>query len=246
MMFVCTNNDVSPEHKELKVQIPGLFKKLDVRSELLGIWGIIQLANNRMRRFAKFRDMDILMHYGTCTVVSKGKRRTPLDVKKSIDDWMAAILVLATTHEKEDIDKAEFKMDELLTPMLTAPVAQLREFHQGLTVALREDKRIPFFMWSTFNAWSKNILDQCEGVPELKRLRKKLANEIAEMVDEEVKPDIAKAIAGALQWRDPETLKDIKADLKAGAKPRLQGKESCLFLTTKKPGRGQKEHTVML
>jgi hypothetical protein len=238
-MFVCSNSDM-----ELKPEAPKPPPKLpDLRSELLTIWNIVQVAKQLMDRKLKFRDMDILMHYGT-TVTWSRKRRTPVDVPKMIADWTEVVLVLATAHDKADIDKAEFRMDELLSPLLTAPVAQLREFHEGLTTALRANPQVPFFLWSTFNVWGKDILAKCEAKPELKRLRKKLASEIAEMVDEEVRPDITEAIKGALMWRDPDTLKEMKADLKAGAKPKLIGKESCLFLTTQR--KGGPEHKVML
>lgn len=39
---------------------------------------------------------------------------------------------------------------------------------------------------------------------EVKTLKTKLAREIADLVEKDVRPDIGKAIAGALQWRSPE------------------------------------------
>ena len=237
-MFICTNHDL-----KLNPEPSPKSKSDDLRTELLGIWNIIQIAKQicQKRRGGLF-EMDLLIHYGT--ISWSRKRRIPVDVPKMIADWTEVVLILATAHEKDEIDKAEFKMDELLSPLLTAPVAQLREFHNGLTESLRTNPKVPFFLWSTFNAWGKEVLDKCEAKPELKRLRKKLAGEIAEMVDEDVKPDIVEAIKGALMWRDPETLKEIKADLQAGAKPKLKGRESCLFLTTQR--KGQPERQVML
>lgn len=236
-MFVCSTSDIDEAPPA-----PVVEKPLTLRGELLGIWGMVNICKHL--GFRKLRTNDCLFYYGL-TNYSR-KRKTPVDVPKAIADWKAVIVTLATAHDKEAIDAAEFKMDELLTPLLTAPVADLRAFHSGLTEALRADKQVPFFIWSVFNAWGKGVLEKCEAKPELQRLRKKLANEIAEMVDDEVRPDISKAIAGALMWRDPDTLKAIKSDIEAGARPRLQGRESCLFLTTKRPGRGQPEHKVML
>lgn len=237
-MFVCSTSDTDHTSAAAKPA-----RQPDLRTELIGIWNMVQLAKMRVTHNRRYRDFDVLMHYGTGKIWSR-KRRTSVNVPKMIEDWKAVVVVLATAHDKDAIDAAEFKMDELLTPLLGAPIAELRAFYEGLTTALREDKSIPFFLWSTFNAWGKGVLDKCEAKPELKQLRKRRANEIAEMVDEDIKPDITKAVAGALMWRDPESLKEIRADLKAGAKPRLQGKESCLFLTTKV--RGKPEHRVML
>lgn len=217
----------------------------DLREELLNMWDIVNLAKAYGAPFHKVRDMDCLINYGT-TVVHCRKRRTPMDVNKMVNDWRDVIVVLATAHDKADIDRAEFRMDELLSPILAAPVADLRAFHEQLMSTLREDKRVPFFIWSTFNAWGKAVLERAEAKPERQRLRRKLAKTIADMVEEDVQPDISKAITGALMWRDPETLNAIKTDLEAGAKPKLKGRESCLFLSTRRPGRGHTEHLVML
>ena len=37
-------------------------------------------------------------------------------------------------------------------------------------------------------------------------------------------------MTGALKWRSPEKLKEVEAALDAGHKPRVKGKESCLFM----------------
>jgi hypothetical protein len=41
---------------------------------------------------------------------------------------------------------------------------------------------------------------------------------------------LVEAIAGALQWRSGERLEAVKQRLDAGEKPRIRGRESCLFL----------------
>ena len=42
--------------------------------------------------------------------------------------------------------------------------------------------------------------------------------------------DWVNSMIGALQWRNPEKLEEIDAKLEAGHKPRVRGKESCLFM----------------
>lgn len=170
-----------------------------------------------------------------------------MNVDELVTIWKDVIVAISTAHTKEEIDKAEYKMDDMLQPILSAPVAQLREFHQLLTAELQRDPRVPFFIWSMFNVWTKGVLDQCAEKDGTKRLRRKLAGEIADMVDDEVKRDITGALVGALMWRDPAKLEEIKADISAGARVKVKGKESCLFLTTS-IGRGAKkrENQVML
>ena len=77
----------------------------------------------------------------------------------------------------------------------------------------------------------------------VKRLKHKLAAEIAEIVELDVQDQIPKAIERALCWRDPETLQAVKETLQSGAKPKLVGRQSCLFLEC---GRGKKKVSVML
>lgn len=223
--------------------------KQGIRNALLGMWDWIQFTKSigLSRPRMKLRDLDWMCHY-TLTVVWSRKKRIHMDVQKLVEEWKAVVVTLCTAHDKEQIDAAEYKMDELLMPILSAPIAQLREFYADLTKTLREDQHVPFFIWSMFNVWGKLVIDKCEDKPQAKRLRKKLANEIAEMVEDDVKNDLVSALTGALMWRDPENLKAIKEDIEEGAKPRMRGKESCLFLVAEKQvGRKNVElHRVML
>ncbi len=213
----------------------------DTRDAVMGLWDLAELSK-RIGRFRRVRNMAFLVEYGV--KIWSRKRKTPMDVPKMIEDWRSVIVILCTAHDKKEIDKAEYRMDELLSPLLIAPVAELRSFYDGLSSVLEKDPKVPFFIWSIFSAWGEVVVKPSLEKTKIKRLRRKLASDIAQMVDDDIKPDITKAIAGALMWRDPETLKEIKADLKAGAKPRLRGRESCLFLVTKRAD--GTEHQVML
>ena len=213
----------------------------DTRDAVIGLWDLTELSK-RIGRFHRIRDMASLVEYGL--KIWSRKRKIPMNVPKMIEDWRSVIVILCTAHDKGEIDKAEYQMDELLSPLLIAPVAELRAFYDGLSSALESDPKVPFFIWSIFSAWGEVVVKPSLGKTKIKRLRRKLANDIAQMVDDDIKPDITKAVAGALMWRDPETLKEIKADLDAGAKPKLRGRESCLFLVTMRED--GTEHQVML
>ena len=153
-----------------------------------------------------------------------------MDIPQMVSRWVETLTILSTAHDKAALDHAEYGLDELMAPLLTAPVAQLRQFYTDLVHALKVDARIPIFLWGMFEAWGEIKVAQApdQGIRELKTT---LANEIAELVEKDVQPDIMSAIAGALQWRDPATLENIREAVKSGEKPRLRGKESCLFLT---------------
>lgn len=157
------------------------------------------------------------------------RRRTPMNVTEMVERWHPIIKGLATAHEKADVDRCEFSMDEHLTPMLAAPVKQIREFYAALVERLKADPEIPFFVWAAFQTWGDVILAKAPD-GDVKVLKTELAAQIAEMVEEDVKPDLRSAITGALQWRSPATLEKVKAAVEKGGKARMVGRESCLFL----------------
>ena len=152
-----------------------------------------------------------------------------MDISALVDGWHRAIVVLSTGHSKDDIDHAEFALDELMSPILTAPVRQLREFWTTLERTLKEDTRVPFFVWRMFEMYGKVAVASATDQAII-ALKTALAREIAELVEHDVQPDIVEALTGALQWRDPETLEQVRDAVKAGERPRIRGKESCLFL----------------
>ena len=214
----------------------------DIRDAIMPLWDIAEMSKRSSISFRRIRDTEFLIKYGI--KIWSRKRKTAMDVPKAIEDWRVVIVTLCTAHDRKEIDRAEYKLDELLSPLLSAPVADLRAFYDGLSSVLEKDQQVPFFIWSLFSAWGEVVVKPSIGKTKIKRLRRKLANEIAEMVDEDIKPDITKAIASALMWRSPEDLKEIKNDLKAGAKPKIRGRESCLFLVTKRED--GTEHQIML
>lgn len=171
------------------------------------------------------------------------KRRTPVKIEALIDQWIEAIVGMSTAHDKDAYDAHDAKADELLGPLLAAPVKQIREFYHKLSERMQADKRVPMLVWMGFEAWGEIMIKNApdEGV---KQLKNKLAAEIAELVEEPIRDQIPNAIQRALRWRDPETLKRVKETLESGVKPKLVGRESCLFLEMKP--RGKKKVSVML
>lgn len=218
------------------------------------MWSIADLAKQMAltgikidrAKLNSLRGVKALLEYGCYYQNPRGKGKIAVNIPKMIESWKEWIVTFSTAHSKADVDEAEFEIDEILAPLLTAPVRQLRQFYKGLTQALKDDKRVPLFVWSMFSAYGEAIIEGAADDEAIIRLKKKLASEIAEMVEKDVRPDLQKALVGALMWRPSEDLQAIKADLEAGAKPHIKGRQSCLFLTTKRRGRNQKENTVML
>lgn len=173
---------------------------------------------------------------------SSTKKRISVDINKQVKSWIEAVVGMCLAHSKDEYDSHDAKADELLGPLLTAPVKELREFYHKLLEEMKNDKRVPMLVWMGFDAWGevsvKNAPD--EGI---KRLKNKLASEIADLVEEPIREQIPKAIERALRWRDAETLQAVKETLKKGVKPKLRGRESCLFLEA---GRGKNKVSVML
>lgn len=171
------------------------------------------------------------------------RKRTPMDIPEMVQRWVPIIRGLSTGHDKAEIDRCEFEMEQHIMPMLAAPVAQLREFYAALVAELKADHSIPMFVWTMFEAWGETILKKAPD-GEVVTLKKALAARIADMVEKDIHADLKEALIGALQWRGEGQLKVVEERLKAGERPRLRGKESCLFLVVSEGGPGQVE--VML
>lgn len=170
-----------------------------------------------------------LFAYG-CERPSRGKKRIRMDVDAMVKQWLPLIKKLALAHDIDEKDAASSALDELLTPVIASPVDQLRDFYKKLTAAMKADKEVPWSLWRLFDFWGTNVLDQITSQQELV-LKKEIAGRIAERSIIAVPPqDWVDSMIGALMWRSPEKLQEIEEKLEQGAKPRVRGKESCLFL----------------
>ncbi len=160
-----------------------------------------------------------------------------MDVDKVVEDWMEVILKMSQAHDKDEADEAEAQVDRILTPLLSARIAQIREFYAKLVERMKSDKRVPFMIWRTFEAWHDGFVKPAPDEA-IKKLRRDLAEQIANMVEEDVRPDLKEAMIRALMWREPAQLEEVKealADAKEkGIKPTVTGRQSCLFLSVPK------------
>ena len=76
-----------------------------------------------------------------------------------------------------------------------------------------------------------------------------LAVEVANLIVPRLSSeDLVKAIAGALQWRPVGDVQKVQTALAANpeAKPRLRGRQSCLFLAVDDPQTGAELAEVVL
>jgi hypothetical protein len=190
---------------------------------------------------SKVADLGCILRWGMKNGMSR-RVKTVIDIDQLVKDWIDAIVKLCLAHTKDDYDAADAQTDKLLSPILTAPVRQVREFYAKLEAAMEADPRVPWLVKMGFTAWGAVMVKDApdEGV---KRLKNKLAGEIAELVEMPAKEQLPEAIKRALRWRSPEALEEIKTELENGKKPKLVGRESCLFLEV---GRGKKKKSVML
>lgn len=177
------------------------------------------------------RDLACMLAYADHYSHTGRKRRTPVDIDALVPRYVEVIVDLATAHEHTRRSAADHAAEDLLGPLLTAPIAQIREFAQQLSKALREDTRVPWMIWSMFErVLEPLIVKGADG--EVLQLKTALAAEIAELVEAGLdREELIVAMAGALQWRSPERLEAVKKGLQKGGKARLTGRESCLFLT---------------
>ena len=171
-----------------------------------------------------------------------------MNVNAMVKKWVPVVVGLATAHDRAELDDYESQIDNLLSPLLAAPVAQLREFAKKLLDALKSDPEVPFLVWRGFEVWVDKMVVPAEDEDVIK-LKTALAADIARMVEPQIKGDLVEALVGALQWRNEKQLQELKDALEAGGKPaakrKVVGRQSCLFLSVK-PKRGRKTIEVML
>jgi hypothetical protein len=225
----------------------------DLRSEVLGIGDLglmgrgFLLCRKHGKQGLSLRDVAVLLYYAVALGPQRdGKKKPAMNVKKMVEGWTEWLAVYSTAHDKDDIDQIEHDIDDLLAPLLTAPIKQIKQFYGELLDSLKNDKRIPFFVWGMFYGWGEVVLKDAHADEAIIKLKTRLANDIVNLCkqDDRVTEDIFKAMAGALQWRSEESLTEIKSEIEAGVRPRVKGRQSCLFLVAKR--RGGKEKVVML
>lgn len=173
------------------------------------------------------------------------KKRFPMNVEELANKWIDAIAKMSTSHTKDGYDEGDHAADELLMPLLKCPVAQVREFYSLLLEKMKADERIPFLVYIGYEAWGEASVKGAAD-ENIKRLKVKLAKEIADLVEEPAAQQIPRAIARALMWRDEEQLVEVRDALKGGAKPKIEGRQSCLFLKVRPKGKDKKEVSVMI
>lgn len=175
----------------------------------------------------------------------RGKVKPKMNVEKMVAKWLPEMLKLATAHDKDDQDEAEAALDDLLSPLLSAPVAQLREFYTKLVEGMKADRRFPMVIWRVFESWGEHVVAKAPDEAVI-QLKEKLARDVIELCERDAKEQLPEAMVRALMWRAPERLEEVKSALKAGGRARMTGRESCLYLEIIPKGKRRPIAQVML
>jgi hypothetical protein len=214
-------------------------KSEGIRSMMLGAYEIprhfyahgIERVGRKTRSAARWaNEVGVLCWYSNQH--PSRSRRKAMNVDKVVDLWRKAIVGLAVAHDKDDADRWEAGIEECLTPMLTAPVKQIREFSDKLMENLKADPEVPYLVWRAYEVWHAMM----KKAPDdgIKELRRDLATQIVDLVEMDVKQQLPEAMVRALMWRSPEKLEEVKkvveSEKAAGRSVKLRGRESCLFL----------------
>lgn len=179
-------------------------------------------------------ELGVMLWYGAKFNTHRGRIKSrPMNIEEMVEKWHKLVVGLAVAHDKDEADRLEAAVEACLTPILAAPVKQLREFAVLVRDSLKNDPSVPYLIWHGFEVWVDKIVTTASD-EDVKELKTQLAAEIVEMVEEDAKRDLPAAMIRALQWRSPEQLENVKevveTEKKAGRKVRLRGRESCLFL----------------
>jgi hypothetical protein len=214
--------------------------KIGVRSLLMAAYNIPQAfySCEGMARIVRgsapqrLRDLGCIIKYADEHSHTGRKRRPPVDIDALVKKWHVTIVGLAVAHDKDGVDRYEAAVEECLTPILSAPVKQLREFGPKLLESLKADTAVPYLVWRAYEVWIEQMKDAPDE--DIKVLKQDLAADIVKMVEEDAKAQLPDAMIRALMWRSPSTLQEVKEvveeEKKAGRGVRLKGRESCLFL----------------
>ncbi len=143
--------------------------------------------------------------------------------------WKEVLVKLTTSHTKEGIDQADYKMDDLFNGLIAMPIKQVREFYDLLLAELKSDENVPYFIWKTIEAWKEKAVGVSQET-EAKMLQAELAGELANILEPDLKPQLKQALADSLKWKSSEVLEKIRGVVSTGSRPSLRGRESCLFL----------------
>jgi hypothetical protein len=217
-------------------------ERMGVRSAVMSSLEVYAMLSNMIQSpIRRIASLGVILRYGMQNGMGRTKR-VSMNVEQLVGKWIEAVVGMSTAHDKDAYDAHDAKADELLGPLLSAPVKQVREFYFKLLETMKSDARVPMLVWMGYEAWGAVMVKDAPDEA-VKRLKHKLAAEIAEIVELDVQDQIPRAIARALCWRDPEMLQAVKETLQSGAKPKLVGRQSCLYLEC---GRGKKKVSVML
>lgn len=203
------------------------------REILIGLPDLLVKVCVMIIGFEEPRKLALLLDYAhyRCVHGSKGgKKKATVDVDQMVQAWVETIVGLSTGHDHATYTDADHSTDDILGPMLTAPIRQIREFARKLAAALEADPRVPFLIWSYYKRVFLPIIESGPDSAAIE-LKAQLAAEIAQKVEQGLdRGELVQALAGALQWRAPATLEKVNTALGSGEKPRIKGRESCLFL----------------
>jgi hypothetical protein len=180
----------------------------------------------------KLDHLGCLIYYGLELGRMSRRRRTPVNVDELVERWRKVVVGLCTAHDKDEADRNEAAIDECLTPILSAPIKQVREFYPKLLKALKDDPTVPFLVWRSYEVWTEMMSKARDE--DIKQLKTDLAKEIVKMAEPDIRDQLPQAMVSALQWRSAEKLEEMKTVVEqeqaAGKKVRLKGRESCLFI----------------
>jgi len=206
-----------------------------IRTEVINSYEVPRSFYKGLKHSAakKMHELGVMIWYSMqCRRMGWSKRK-PMNVDALVEEWAKVVTGMAVAHDKDESDRYEAAIEKCLVPILAAPIKQVREFYPKLLIALKSNPQVPFLVWRSYEIWVDQVLSKApdEGI---KALKTELAREIAEMVEQDVKDQIPEALIRALQWRNAETLAEVKEvvtrEKEKGNKVRLHGKESCLFL----------------
>lgn len=164
----------------------------------------------------------------------KGRKRhmTEEELRQLARDYLVFALRFAQVKTKEEYDALDYRGQDFLEKMMKM-TKKNRERHMSILEEMAEqDPDCPYYLKEQikqrrmlYRLFPKEPLGVTIGLDE----RKQLAQEVAAMIEPQLKESVVKAVADALAWREKPVLEKLKAKVTKEAVT-LKGRESCIFL----------------
>lgn len=200
-------------------------KAIDQEREYQSQWNLLTTA--------------VLIRVGTRYPVKKGGgSMTDEELQKLSEECAKSCLNFFSARTKEEFEKADYDTQVITEKAVGLTPEENERVWIWTMEKLETNPNVSYWMIREIKKHFEQgkVLANLLGIQKEpsypdEKLRKQLAKEIVEEIRPQLEKDIAKAVEDSLVWRKTKMLKKLKKAVKEERKPvKVTGRESCIFL----------------